>query len=336
MSLTASEGSGNFRIKVLFLVPELANFSLINSLIDELPALGVAVSVESYLPNTSYFWGKPAINFDRLEGTSFDAVIALDFGYLNGKKVKALFPQSRLVLFAGDTPQSLPSQTYMYSLGILIKKFLSQNKSPYIRRFGLCKSAPYYDTVLASDPRAVLEFEKIGVEAHWFPYWCEQISKYQNNVSPKDINFDLVTVMTPRPDRRDMLRYLSDSEEISFHSGYGLQQSEIQDLYSTGLAVLNRSSYGEMTIRFFEAYAAGRVVVTNELSPDSGLDELFIENRHYYTFTDLEHLTEIMIDLKKEASRVYEFGLEANELARKHHLPIHRAQQLVKVVESIL
>ena len=324
------------RLAILFLVPNRMNRSLINSLIDELPSLSVSVSIESYLPESNFFWGKPAINFDRTSIDSFDAVIVLDLGYLSGKKVKKMFPHSKLVLFAGDTPQSLPVQTFVSLFGTFIKRFISRSKTPYIRRYGLCKSAPYYDVVLASDPGAVLEFEKIGVQSHWFPYWCEQISNDQNSVCLKDIPFDLVTVMTPRPDRREMFRYLSDSKEISFQSGYGLQQSEIQDLYSTGLAVLNRSSYGEVTIRFFEAYAAGKVVVTNELSPDSGLDELFIKDRHYYTFTDLEHLVEIVIDLRKEASRVNEFGLEAKELVRMKHLPTHRAQQLVRVVESLL
>jgi spore maturation protein CgeB len=142
--------------------------------------------------------------------------------------------------------------------------------------------------------------------------------------------------MTPRPERQTTLQFLSNSKAITFCNREGVQQREIQDFYSSGLAVLNRSSFGEMTIRFFEAYAAGRVVVTNELRSESGLKELFSENRHYFIYENIEHLVEIVIQLREDEVRVRDFGREAHKIVENYHRPLHRAQELIKIVRTLI
>jgi spore maturation protein CgeB len=106
-------------------------------------------------------------------------------------------------------------------------------------------------------------------------------------------------------------------------------------LYSSGLAVLNISSFREVTIRFFEAFAAGRVVVTNELSQDSGLGELFLEGKHFFTYRDKENLLEVVTLLREMEVQVRNFGESAHQLVYEQHRSIHRAQKLVNVIEGL-
>lgn len=323
------------RLSILFLVPNLDHRSLLNSLIDELSAQGVAVMIESYLPTSKMFLGNPEINFDRIGNFAFDSVVVLDLGFLNGKKVKRKFPDKKLILFGGDTPQSLPSHSLFLFIANVISKIFLRSDSPYIRRFGLLKSARFYDVVLASDPAAVSKFKEKGSIAIWFPYWAENISKNIAQPGAGEYTFDLVTVMTPRPERRELLNFLSESKSITFCNIYGLQQSQIQNLYVSGLAVLNSSSFGEVTIRFFEAFAAGKVVVTDELNSDSGLRELFVEGQHYFTYRDKEDLLKVVVFLRENEMQIQNFGKSAHQLVLEKHRPIHRALKLVNIIEGL-
>jgi hypothetical protein len=174
---TANSDKNPKNLSLLFLVPNRDDRSLLNSIMDELPSLGVSYAIESYLPESKIFWGRPAVNLDRLGNSTFDAVVVLDLGYLSGESVKKKFPDTPLLLFAGDTPQSLQKQSLFSLAGNLLSILISRRRTPYLRRFGLLESAASYNLVLASDPGAVSEFEQLGIRAIWFPYWAEHSPK---------------------------------------------------------------------------------------------------------------------------------------------------------------
>jgi len=59
---------------------------------------------------------------------------------------------------------------------------------------------------------------------------------------------------------------------------------EAADLYATSAITLNCSLNGDLNLRVFEALGSGGFLITDALSPDSGLERLFTPGRHLVTY----------------------------------------------------
>lgn len=320
-------------LRVLFLVPSRETRSLLSSVIDELRRLGVDCDTRSYLPTKGLFFGVPPLR-GAFRNQKFDVVVVLDLGYLSGRVVRNAFPESTLVLFAGDTPQSLRADSLGTVLLNFIRNIFRARKANYLRKIGLLNVCKYYDLVLASDPRAVDEFQESGAKSYWFPYWTDQDKVLDESAIKNLMDFDLVTVMTRRPERVQFIRELETSPQLNFRCWSDVANHDIPAVYASGLAVLNHSSFGEVTIRFFEAFASGRVVLTNELDRKSGLKELFQENKHYFVYRDVREIEEILTNLKLNPNSALALGQEARSLVRDSHSASARASQLLRVLEE--
>jgi hypothetical protein len=297
--------------------------------------MGSTVDLRSYLPKKGLFIGAPG-QYAKPTRTDYEAVVVLDIGYLDGKKVKKLFPQTPLVLFAGDTPQALGGDTFPNVVISITRRIFGLSSNKYLRKIGLLKSSKYYDATLSSDPRAVESFKKNNPESHWFPYWSQQEKEDYTRAADCENDYDLVTVMTPRPERLPLLEGLKQTKDLNFYHASNVQQATINGIYRSSLAVLNHSSFGEVTIRFFEAFASGRVIVTNKLDVNSGLKEMFEAGKHYHEYDSLSELLEIMEYIKKNRSQILENGLNAQEIIYEKHLAIHRSKTLLEILERIV
>lgn len=64
------------------------------------------------------------------------------------------------------------------------------------------------------------------------------------------------------------------------------------DLYAASAITLNCSLNGDLNLRVFEALSAGGFLITDRLSPESGLDRLFEPGRHLVTYGTADELVE--------------------------------------------
>ena len=63
-------------------------------------------------------------------------------------------------------------------------------------------------------------------------------------------------------------------------------QTQAADFYNQSLISLNISLNGDLNLRVFEVLAAGGFLLTDRLTPESGLSILFEEGKHLVTFAD--------------------------------------------------
>jgi len=111
-----------------------------------------------------------------------------------------------------------------------------------------------------------------------------------------------------------------------------VSQEEASQIYSNSLLSLNHSLNGDLNLRVFEVLAAGGCLVTDRLSPQSGLEELFQNKKHLVLFDNFE-------DLIKKLEYYLSNPNEALEIARKgyqefhsHHHPEIKTKQLMDLV----
>ncbi|BAI76927.1 hypothetical protein AZL_f01670 (plasmid) [Azospirillum sp. B510] len=69
---------------------------------------------------------------------------------------------------------------------------------------------------------------------------------------------------------------------------------EAADLYAASAVTLNCSLNGDLNLRVFEVLGAGGFLITDALSPDSGLERLFTPGRHLVTYRSPGELVEMI------------------------------------------
>ncbi|MGD1936330.1 MAG: glycosyltransferase [Cyanophyceae cyanobacterium] len=102
-------------------------------------------------------------------------------------------------------------------------------------------------------------------------------------------------------------------------------QSQGADLYNQSLISLNISLNGDLNLRVFEVLAAGGFLLTDRLTPESGLLTLFEEGKHLVTFDGEENLYGKLnhyLSHPQEAKAIARAGHEHywNNYSPEHHI----------------
>jgi hypothetical protein len=228
------------------------NRSLLDTVLDELSKMGVGVVKLSFLDESQRVNLGAVRNELDLLGVVPKNILILDWGRLPAKRLRALFPGAKLVLFAADTPQTINGDSWLRLFMSWLKhQFLGRVALPYGLNYGVRRCAIHYDLSICSDRGAALHLGQTGRNAVWMPYWFDSILSGES--SAKSPEFDLVSVMTPRRERAALLNALHRAEGIEFKNFSGITGSDVFESYASGKIVLNHAQYGEVTIRVFEA-----------------------------------------------------------------------------------
>ncbi|MGQ0627566.1 MAG: glycosyltransferase [Phycisphaerales bacterium] len=111
-------------------------------------------------------------------------------------------------------------------------------------------------------------------------------------------------------------------------------RDQAADLYAQSNCTLNVSLNGDFNLRVFETMAAGGTLVTDRLTPESGLDKLFKEGTDLVTFghpSELPGIIERLAQSPQEAVRIARSGTERY---RALHTPHHRRRQLFDLLRN--
>jgi hypothetical protein len=187
-----------------------------------------------------------------------DILFHMDYGAFDHPLLdKQYFPNTYMVLEAGDDPQR-----FNYN-------------SPKSHKF---------DLVLTPDLVSLNEYLKGDINAiYWTHFADAEEGKENENIKPI---YDLVSTRgdgdTPFLDKiKSVLgnRFLNKRD-------YNILQ---RDILSSGKIVIQNSRYGEVTRRLFEGMYCNRMVMTDRLSVERGLELLFEDGKdiiYYDSFED--------------------------------------------------
>lgn len=285
-------------------------YTLAFSLIREMKRRGIEIDEYNTVSNDGIYNPDIALSSFYLNKDKYDAIIVLDLGFLKDARVDKANHKCPVLLLAGDNPQSYPQKTYLIRLkNYFARKLGVSQKSNFGEYYGHELTAFQYDGVLCPDLETTYLYRENGLNALWFPYWADSSVYYARNVSPI---YDVVTVMKPRPNRQEELLFLENSTKYTFNNGLGNYQKDAAEHYSKGKIVFNKSNYGEITIRIFEALSCNRMLLTDELDSKTGIDSLLIKGHDYITFkkkfdldNKINYLLRDDVTINKVAERGY-------------------------------
>lgn len=108
---------------------------------------------------------------------------------------------------------------------------------------------------------------------------------------------------------------------------------EMGRIYASARVVFNKSVNNDVNMRFFESSGAGAVLVTDPIV-ENGVEELFVEGRHYVAYQDEASLIRVARSLLADPVRCAAMGACAREHVLDHHTYRHRAERFLAIVEQ--
>lgn len=168
------------------------------------------------------------------------------------------------------------------------------------------------------------EYIRRGINAMWIPHWADTAVQYPLNIAPQ-----YVAVTTRGIGGSEFLDYLTQWSDGMVGNRSGLDAEEHTKFLNSGLIVIQNSRWGEITRRLFEGMACGKMVLTDRLSAEASLDELFIENEEIVLYDD-------MFDCIEKMNYYNEHEEERERIAYNGMQKVLNNYTQIKVVDKLL
>lgn len=279
----------NLRVCFIYPCSRTIKYTLVHSLVQECKNQGLTVYELNTIDETNSYNPDAVLNIYESIRSQLDLTIVLDLGYLDDERIYYANNNHPIVLLAGDNPQSydLPVLTKLKKNLPFPKPLLNSFFGTFLGHKRLCRN---YSHVLTSDKECAELYRRQGVKSIWLPYWADSTVYNKHNYICFSRIYDVVTVMNPRPNRLKTMKTLENSSTFSYSNRVNLFQRQAADHYASGRIVLNKSNYGEFTMRIPEGMAVGSMVITDFISPNKGLYELFLPGRDLETYASTHEL----------------------------------------------
>jgi hypothetical protein len=142
--------------------------------------------------------------------------------------------------------------------------------------------APWFDLILSPDIRAVSGYKQQGYNAEWWTHFADTNIHY-----PIDIEQKYIAVSSRGIGSSEILDTLADYYPGDVVNQNGWNGIEHTKFLNSSKIVLQHSRWGEITRRIFEGMACGKLVITDKLSKDTLLENLFTDGEDIILYDDL-------------------------------------------------
>jgi hypothetical protein len=187
--------------------------------------------------------------------------------------------------------------------------------------------APYFDLILSPDATCASRYISDGFRSFWFPHFADtQIYK------PLKKKTKYMGVCS-----RGMNQYAPIIDSIARNlPAYVVNQNgwigkEHNEFLNSGLVVLQQSRHKEITRRIFEGMAAGKMVLTDRLGPQTRIDELFVENEDIVYYNTEEECVEKLLHFCKNPDERERIARNGYQKVLSNHTVAHRVDFIIEM-----
>jgi glycosyltransferase involved in cell wall biosynthesis len=215
-----------------------------------------------------------------------------DSQYLNKDLVPAFWIQE-----SGDDPQNF------------------ERNSPKANRFHF---------TITPDKRCAEAYIKMGINSEWINHFADTAVQFPMNSESK-----YVAVTTRGIGNSTFLDYLTEWAEGSVGNRNGLNAQQHTEFLNSGLMVIQNSRWKEITRRIFEGMACGKLVITDRLSNETGLSEMFIDGEDIIYYDE-------MFDCIEKMNYYNENEEERERIAHNGMMKVLHNYTQIQVVDKLI
>ena len=226
-----------------------------------------------------------------------DIVLFMDWGrfdsqYLNKDLVPAFWIQE-----SGDDPQNF------------------ERNSPKANRFHF---------TITPDKQCAKAYMDMGINAEWINHFADTAVQF-----PMNLESQYVAVTTRGLGNSAFLDYLTEWAEGAVGNRNGLNAEQHTKFLNSGLMVIQNSRWKEITRRIFEGMACGKLVLTDNLAPETGLRDMFIDGE------DIVYYDE-MFDCIEKMNYYNENEEERERIAHNGMMKVLHNYTQIQVVDKLI
>jgi len=226
-----------------------------------------------------------------------DIVLFMDWGrfdsqYLNKDLVPAFWIQE-----SGDDPQNF------------------ERNSPKANRFHF---------TITPDKQCAEAYIKMGINSEWINHFADTAVQFPMNSESK-----YVAVTTRGIGNSTFLDYLTEWAEGSVGNRNGLNAQQHTEFLNSGLMVIQNSRWKEITRRIYEGMACGKLVITDRLSNETGLSEMFIDGEDIIYYDE-------MFDCIEKMNYYNENEEERERIAHNGMMKVLHNYTQIQVVDKLI
>jgi hypothetical protein len=180
------------------------------------------------------------------------------------------------------------------------------------------------DAIFPPDLRCHKKYISMGLNSHWLPCWCDdEIFYKKDNPERKNI---CVTTCGNRQYTNELQVLFGDRFVNKRLFGY-----DNTDFYNSGTIAYQFARYDEITRRLFEIGGCGNAVLTNKISSDTGIFDLFKDDEDIAYFSSAEECFDKMNKLLNDETYRKKLTTNMYNKITKHHLVGNRVDQILQV-----
>jgi hypothetical protein len=226
-----------------------------------------------------------------------DIVLFMDWGrfdsqYLNRDLVSAFWIQE-----SGDDPQNFE------------KNYPKANRFHY---------------TITPDKQSAIEYRNRGINAEWINHFADTKVQFPMNLEPQ-----YVAVTTRGFGNSEFLDYLTNWAEGAVGNRNGLGPKEHTEFLNSGMMVIQNSRWKEITRRIFEGMACGKMVLTDNLMPETGLRDMFVDSEDIVYYDD-------MFDCIEKMNYYNEHEEERERIAHNGMMKVLHNYTQIQVVDKLI
>lgn len=181
--------------------------------------------------------------------------------------------------------------------------------------------------IFPPDLRCHKKYVSMGLNSHWLPCWCDdEIFYKKENKTRKNI---CVTTCGDRPFVTTLQRIFKDKFINKKVFGY-----DNVDFYNSGTITYQYARYDEITRRLFEVGGCGNALLTNTISKESGIFDLFQEEEDIVYFSSEEECIEKMNLLLNDDDYRNKISNNMYQKITNNHLVGNRVDTIMKAYKD--
>ena len=227
-----------------------------------------------------------------------DIVLFMDWGRIDSKWLdKSLKPNTFWIQESGDDPQNF------------------ERNYPKANRF-------HY--TITPDKQSAIEYRNRGINAEWVNHFADTKVQFPMNLEPK-----YVAVTSRGRGGSEFLDYLTNWAEGAIGNRNGMGPKEHTEFLNSGIMVIQNSRHKEITRRLFEGMACGKLVLTDNLSPETGLRDIFIDGEDIVYYDD-------MFDCIEKMNYYNENEEERERIAHNGMMKVLHNYTQIQVVDKLI
>ncbi|MDI6810218.1 MAG: glycosyltransferase [archaeon] len=187
-----------------------------------------------------------------------------------------------------------------------------------------------FDYVFVAQKDYVTLLKEVADNVFWLPLAADP-EIHRKFDMPKLFDIGYVGQINPKihPVRMRLLDTLKRKYDVI--AVQDIHYENMAKVYSLSKIGFNKSIRGDLNMRVFEVMSSGTMLLTDKI--DNGIEELFINKKHFVTYENEKELDELIQYYLKNEEEREKIAREGQKEVHEKHTYEHRAEQILKTVK---